>query len=189
MTVSMSRVGVAVRGVFSELEKHIKSDPGKLPASASVYGLTSYMVNYLNLLYAYNETLTKLYTTSNVVMPVPKLMRALQDDEDEEGEEYVEEFLNEEGEEEQDKFYGEPLPEYMEAGTLISRKLQVPLSPSLRALLLQATVRAAFQPLAQASERGAMLYPPCFSLHASLAPRLAPVHVCQTPCGFSACCA
>lgn len=128
MSVSMSRVGVAVRGVFSEFESHIEKEPSRPPPNGSVHALTNYVVNYLNCLYAYTDTLTKLYaSTGSVVIVVPKLLRAPQDDEEDEGEEFVEEDMDEDSSSSQDdapKFYGEPLPKYKEACSLISKKLQ-----------------------------------------------------------------
>jgi len=75
-------------------------------------------------------------------MPVPKLMRAMQDERGRGGGGVCGGVCERGGEEEKDKFYGEALPEYMEAGTLIARKLQVSsscwLAVQWRAILVHA---------------------------------------------------
>ncbi|GJP73731.1 hypothetical protein CLOP_g4421 [Closterium sp. NIES-67] len=106
LSVVLSYVGVAVRGILADFERNIEKEDSRPPPTGSVHGLTSYVVNYLCLLFEYRDTINKLYSSGGnaVVVPVPKLLRLRSDEEEEE--EFVEEEVQGEEEGEEGEWWG-----------------------------------------------------------------------------------
>ncbi|CAI5473908.1 unnamed protein product, partial [Closterium sp. Yama58-4] len=133
LSVVLSYVGVAVRGILADFERNIEQEDSRPPPAGSVHGLTSYVVNYLGLLFEYSDTINKLYSSSGnaVVVPVPKLLRLRSDEEEEEEFEEEEVQGEEEGEEggvvgeDGKRYWGEPQEEYREVGRKIRGILKV----------------------------------------------------------------